>query len=123
MLIDHTQSFDLKSIAVKTAATFAMLVVSIPMMAQATDITTTRYTVRFDKSLTQSKTGVEKVYAMIEKKAKKACRENPGIDADGKWMTRDECLSDMITQFVESADLAPVTTYHKVKMAEAKALK
>lgn len=116
MLTQQKNTFRAKSVAVKSIAAAALLFAATPAIAQ---VTTTAYNVRFSKSLTETQTGVEKIYAMFEKKAEKACRAGKAVDDKGYTMSKSECVEDMVAQFVESSDLAPVRAYHLAKLEEA----
>lgn len=120
MLKQHLKSFGLKSAGVKTAAVLTLLFAATPMLAHSAELTKTRYTVKFEKKLASTDAGIEKIYAMLESKAKRACRTTGTVDVEGKPMTKSECIADMMAQMVESAKLEPVTAYHVSKLAEAK---
>ena len=55
---------------------------------------------------------ISKIYAMMEAKAEKACRFGAAVDDNGNEMSKSECVSDMVEQLVESADIDAVTAYH-----------
>lgn len=115
MLKQHLKTLGLKSASVKTAAALTLLCVATPMLAHSADVTKTRYNVKFDKALISSDAGVEKVYKMFERKAKRACNVAGSVDDNGKPLSKKECTADLVAQLVESADLAPVTAYHLAK--------
>lgn len=117
MLKQHLKSFGLKSASVKTAAALTLLFVATPMLAHSAEIKKTRYTVKFEKSILTSESGVEKVYKLFQSKAKRACRSSGTVSDMYKPLSKKECIADMVTQLVESADLAPISAYHAEKLA------
>jgi UrcA family protein len=120
MLKQHLKSFGLKSAGVKTAAALTLMLGATPMLAHSADVTKTRYAVKFEKKLASTDAGVEKIYAMFESKAKRACSSPGSVDADGNRLSKSECVADLVAQMVESAKLEPVKAYHVAKLAEAK---
>lgn len=120
MLKQHLKTFGTKSAGVKTAAAVALLLGATPMLAHSAEITKTRFSVKFEKKLASTDAGVEKIYTMIESKAKRACRVPSVINAEGKPLSKDGCFADLVTQMIESTDLPPLKAYHVAKLAEKK---
>lgn len=112
MLKQHLKTFGAKSAGVKTAAVLTLLFAATPMIAHSGNIVTKTYSVKFEKSLTESEAGIQKVYKLIENKAAKACRLDYGVDSAGNPMSRRECVANMVEQLVESANIEAVKAYH-----------
>ena len=94
------------------SATAALL----PLTAQASpgleNIVQTKYSVKFERALLESDTGLQQVYITLRKKAKTACKVGRAVGHDGEIISKSECISDLVGQFVESADITTLTAYH-----------
>jgi len=120
MLKQHLKTFGPKSAGVKTAAVLTLLFAATPMLAHSAEVTKTRYAVKFEKKLASTDAGVEKIYAMFEAKAKRACRTTGTVDVEGNRLSKSECAADLVAQMVKSTKLEPVKAYHAAKLAEVK---
>lgn len=59
----------------------------------------------------RTETGVAKTYAKLEKRAKSVCRSSvSALHYSGE--TVDECVADLMEQFVESVNVESLKTYH-----------
>jgi len=119
MLTQHSKYVTPLSRYVKlvTGAAIVSFTVSlVPMTAQASpgyeNIVTTKYSAKFNREMFKSETGIEQVYSSLRKKAEKACRLGRAINADGEVMSKQECASDLLDQFIDSADVSVLTAYH-----------
>ena len=104
--------------SVKTGVALPLAVGGIllsPMAAFGLEITTTEYNVRFDRAAVQTVDGIASTYQKLEQKAKQACRAGGNVDDDGKIISKEECASNLLEQFVESASLEALSEYHLVK--------
>lgn len=98
--------------------------VAIPTAASASsaNLVDAKFTVRFKVSQLAEEGGTEAVYTKIEKKAKRACvsvKEASEILGE----TFDECVDDVMNQFVISADVPALITYHEAKTQPVEAEK
>ena len=85
-----------------------------PMTAFALEITTTEYNVRFDRAAVQTVDGIASTYEKLEKKAKRACQIGRNVNDDGELISKEDCTSDLLEQFVKSASLEALSEYHLV---------
>jgi UrcA family protein len=68
--------------------------------------------VRFNKSDLQAEGGLEQVYEKLERKASRACTsDKTSVAALGQTLA--QCEADLLSQFVESADIQKLSTYHQ----------
>jgi len=88
------------------------------MTTSASTITETRFSVRFDKSLTQTEDGLETVLELFEKEAKKVCRAGKPVNEEGLVISYETCMKETIAQLVKSANLESLTTFYS-KLASA----
>jgi len=125
MLTQHLKLVTLKLRCVKfmTAAAIASAAIMVtPMTAQASpgfdSIKTTKYSAKFNREMFQSDAGLQQVYLTLQKKALKACKSGRAINQMGEVISKAECASDLLDQFVESAGVTTLTAYHldQVKM-------
>ncbi|WP_427453086.1 UrcA family protein [Litorimonas sp. WD9-15] len=73
-------------------------------------------TVKFNASELVAPNGVEDVYAKIEKKAIRVCKD----DRATRYYTGEtvsECTKDLLTQFIEAADIESLQAYHASKLS------
>jgi len=100
--------------------------IAVPTTANAFDygdsITTSVHKVKFERAALKTPEGVAAVYAKLEKRAKRACAGASNVDAEGNRVSEDVCTADLLTQFVESADLKPLKQYHLMKGASVKSV-
>lgn len=75
-------------------------------------------TVKIKTAELQSEEGVHKVYAKLKKRAKSFCRSNTSVLS---YLNESvtECTDDLVKQFVQSADIAELKTYHLSKTSTA----
>lgn len=94
------------------SATVALL----PLTAQASpgleNIVQKEYSVKFERALLESETGLKQIYITLRKKAERACKFGRAVDQDGEVISKSDCVSDMVDQFVESADVTNLTAFH-----------
>lgn len=99
-----------------SAVLVSATVTLVPMTTQASpgyeNIVTTEYSAKFKREMFKSEAGIEQVYLSLQKKAERACRLDRAIDTDGKVMSKAECTSDLLDQFIESADVSVLSAYH-----------
>ena len=119
MLTQHSKNVTPLSQYVKfvtCAAIVSAAVTLVPMTAQASPgyekIVTKEYSAKFKREMLKSEAGIEQVYLSLQKKAEKACRLGSALSQDGDLMSKSECTSDMLNQFIESADVKVLTAYH-----------
>jgi len=113
------KSNPVKSIRTATGALITAALLSASMTTYASTVTETRFSVRFDKSLTQTEDGLETVLELFEKEAKKVCRAGKPVNEEGLVISYETCMKETIAQLVESANLESLTTfYSKVASAE-----
>ena len=67
--------------------------------------------VEIDTRYLETDWGVEKVYATLTHKAESACVTSSSRDISARKFERD-CMSDLLDDFIESADIEKLTTYH-----------
>ncbi len=112
-----------KSRSVKTGVALPLILGALsltPMTASALDITVTEYNVRFERTAVQSIDGIEGMYETLEQKAKEACRLGRAVNDAGEYMTKKDCASDLLEQFVQSASIDALTDYHSEKVINRK---
>jgi len=107
----------LRSVKFMTALALASASVTlVPMTAQASpgldSIKATEYSAKFNREMFKSEAGIQQVYLTLQKKAQQACKVGKAIDSDGEIISKSECITDMLDQFVESADMTVLTAYH-----------
>ena len=119
MLIQHFKYVTSSVQTVKFLTASAMASAAIfcaPMTAQASpgldNIVTEKYSAKFNRALFETETGLEKVYSALLKKAQRACTVGRAVNDEGEVISKAECISDMLNQFVESADVTTLTAYH-----------
>ncbi|WP_416877091.1 UrcA family protein [Litorimonas sp.] len=83
-----------------------------PVTAFGLDVTTTEYKVRFERAAVQTVDGIESTYEKLRKKAKRACRIGRNVNDDGEEISKKDCASDLLEQFVESASIEALSEYH-----------
>ena len=67
--------------------------------------------VEIDTRYLETDWGVEKVYKELSHKAKSACVTGSVRDIAARKYERD-CMTDLLDDFIESADIEKLTTYH-----------
>jgi len=67
--------------------------------------------VEIDTRYLETDWGVEKVYSVLSHKAESACETGSVRDTANRKFERD-CMSDLLDDFIESADHEKLTTYH-----------
>lgn len=119
MLTQHLKYVTLKLSSVKLLTAAAMMSATIsfvPMTAQASpgweNIVQTKYSVKFERALFESEAGLRQVYTTLQKKAEKACKTGRAVSLEGDIISKSECVSDLVDQFVESAGVTTLTAYH-----------
>lgn len=95
----------LKTIAITLAALGAS-VAPAAFAAPADDVS-----VEIDTRYLETDWGVEKVYEVLSAKAENACYSGAPRDITSRKFARD-CMSDLLDDFIESADHEKLTTYH-----------
>lgn len=72
-------------------------------------------------SLTELRTpnGSEKIYAKLEKRAMKFCRADK-VTLRYLDQSLAQCADDLVDQFVQSANIAALTDYHRVQSGQAR---
>ena len=103
-----------------TGSTIAMSVSANESNFTSPSIKTSEYTAKFKVSDLKTKDGIAAVYAMLEKKAAKACAIGRNVDSEGNLISKQACAADLTAQFISSADLEPLKQYHLMKGAAAK---
>lgn len=100
--------------AAASAAVIATLVV--PSMANAKDslLVERKITSKFKMSELQKADGLEDVYSRLQKKAYSACRADQSTLAYTGASIKS-CANDLISQFIESANVETLTAYHRAK--------
>lgn len=120
MLIKHRSLVTSRSYFVNKAllgmATVAAL--SAPLTATAlpslASINKTVHTVKFSRAELTTPKGVQSVYEKLAKEAVSACQVGRAVNKNGKAMSKAECTSDLLAQFVTNASIDALTDYHKV---------
>ena len=125
MLIKRKNSMSLKAHSVKkhgslVLATLALCTAAIAPNAYAADglLKETVVTVKFKMEELRSENGIEKVYAMLRKRAKSFCRS----DTSALYYLNEsvsECQEDLVEQFVQSVDIAALKSYHLSQTSKA----
>jgi len=67
--------------------------------------------VEIDTRYLETDWGVEKVYETLTHKAESACVTSSARDISARKFERD-CMTDLLDDFIESADIDKLTTYH-----------
>lgn len=67
--------------------------------------------VKIDTRYLETDWGVEKVYDVLSAKAESACVNRSIRDIENSRFERD-CMSELLDDFIESADHEKLTTYH-----------
>jgi len=118
MLYRLQKLLSLKSRSVKTGVALPLLLGGLaftPMSAFALDVTVTEYNVRFDRASVQTADGIASAYQKLEKKAKRACYFGRNVNDEGDLISKEDCASDLLEQFVQSASLEALSEYHIAK--------
>lgn len=106
-----------------TAAAFTT-VISTPTFASAKSFSDEGRLVsaKFSASLTQTPQGLRKVYRQLQKQASFACKGESSSRLSS-YRSSKECADDIMSQFIQDADLAALTQLHtgpKIKVATKK---
>ena len=120
MLTQHLKYVKPSLQTVKFLTTTAMISATaalLPLTAQASpgleNIVQTKYSVKFERALLESDTGLKQIYSTMRRKAKSACKIGRAVDRESdEIISKSECISDLVDQFVESADITTLTAYH-----------
>ena len=120
MLTQHLKYVkpSLQTVKFLTATTMMSATVALlPLTAQASpgleNIVQKEYSVKFERALLESETGLKQIYTTLQRKAKSACKFGKAVDRqDGEILSKSECISDMVDQFVESAGVTTLTAFH-----------
>lgn len=95
----------LKTIAI-TLAALGTAIAPSAFAAPADDIS-----VEIDTRYLETDWGVEKIYDTLSNKAESACVTGSSRDISNRRFETD-CMTDLLNDFIESADHAKLTTYH-----------
>ena len=128
MLIQHSLNLTPKMRLVNKALIGLIIAgsaMALPASASASiyngaNIKTSEHQVKFKISDLNTEDGLAAVYAMLEKKAAKACAIGHNVDLDGNPINKKACAVNLTEQFISSADLEPLKQYHLMKRAETK---
>ncbi len=119
MLIKHPNYVTSKTRSVKFMAALALASAALtvaPITAQASpnlgSIQTTEYSAKFKLAMFQDQAGIQQVYTSLREKAEKACKIGTAVNSKGEIMSKSECADDLLSQFIESADVSVLTAYH-----------
>ncbi len=113
MLIKHPRLLAIIPMTVKSAAILAVTSISLSMPAHGYELMQKKYTVKFKLSELHAPDGLEAVYGKLQKRAANACKSGPGFSDDGTRLSTAECASDLLNQFVKTADVAELKAYHE----------
>ena len=128
MLIKHSIKMPSK-LALVNKTLIGLLIagstVALPTAANAAGynsapIKQVEHKVKFKVSDLKTQEGLAAVYAMLEKKAAKACAFGRHVDKDGNLISKEDCTADMTAQFISSANLESLSQYHLMKGAALK---
>ena len=112
-------SFIAKNVKFALAATMFTAAISVPSLAST--YTHARLgevvSVKFSVSETKTPEGLEKVYAMMETKASKACAGESKARFSA-YNSVEECVSDLMDQLVKDADMDTLTRMHRAPKAK-----
>jgi len=102
-----------KNVKFVLAATAIVASLSTPTLASAKSLieNVEVVSVAFPTSLTKTDAGIEKVYAMLETKAAAACKNEDKIRYSA-YDSVAHCVSSLMNQFVEDADMSELTRLH-----------
>lgn len=119
MLIQQFTKLSEKSRLVNIALACAVtltLGLTTPVSAQAwenSQVSKEVLKVKFSRAELSSPEGLSTIYLRLEKKAKRACRLGQNLDETGALISKSACTENLLSQFVESADIDILTAYHK----------
>lgn len=85
--------------------------------AFASNMVETKLTVKISTADLADADGVQKAYSALQTKAEGFCERDTST-LDYLDETVQDCVEDLMEQFIESSDAAPLKAYHE-KMAEA----
>jgi len=91
-----------------TVATFGTALAPTAYAASSDEVR-----VEIDSRYLETDWGVEKVYKTLSKKAESACTFGSTGTLHAR-MTKRDCMSDLLDDFIESADHERLTTYHTI---------
>ena len=96
-----------------------MCALSFAPLAQAKDSLFTEKVViaKFSVAELDAENGTQNVYAGLKKKAKRACKSDKPTLAHLR-QTMGECVGDLMDQFIESANIESLRTYHLGLLSE-----
>ena len=119
MLTQHLKYVTPKVKSVKfltVSAVVSATVAFMPLTAQASPgletIVKTEYSAKFKRALFESEAGLKQVYETLQSKAQKACKIGTAVGPDGEIISKSECITDLLDQFIESAGVTTLTAYH-----------
>lgn len=112
MLTQHSKIVARNIKRVKTMAAVAIVAALSSMPAQAIEFQDTVYKITIKKDELTTETGIENVYDRFQHKARKACR-SAGPYPTGYRTPKSDCISDLIDQFVTSAQVPELAAYHR----------
>lgn len=126
MLIQHFK-YVTPSLPTVKQATAALIttaaVLCAPLGAQASpgydSIVTKEYSAKFKRAMFQSEDGLQQVYSVLLEKAETACKFGTALGNDGERLTREECVDDMLKQFVSNADVPALTALYENEVKSA----
>ncbi|RKQ71842.1 UrcA family protein [Litorimonas taeanensis] len=90
-----------------------------PATSHALEIVTSEYKLTFKRAELMAPEGVESVYSRMEKKAKMACGMGRSINDAGQEISREECIADILEQFVTTSEVEDLMTYHAEQTKKA----
>ena len=67
--------------------------------------------VKIDTRYLETDWGVEKIYDTLSNKAESACDTGTSRDTSSRKFEKD-CMSDLLDDFIKSADIETLTAYH-----------
>jgi len=95
-----------KTIAITLAALGTAVVAPAAFATSADDVS-----IEIDTRYLETDWGVEKVYDILANKAESACVTGSSRDISTRKFERD-CMTDLLNDFIVSADHEKLTTYH-----------
>lgn len=78
--------------------------------------------VTFSRTDTETAEGLATIYKKLQSKTRRVCAVGQAIDAAGHPLSRQDCASDLLTQFIESADIPELKAFHLSQIANTKTL-
>ena len=78
--------------------------------------------VKFEAKELQTSEGTEKIYRKLKRRAKSAC-EADRLVVQYLDQSERECAADLVNQFVTSANMQKLTSFHEAKTADSMPVK